>query len=265
MPEAQSPADGDAGAQIPCFLLNLLEISAQIMKPGHTPYILKLILLATLTFAAAEMAGQEHTPYFCNKANTTLEYTRATAGGEIKWYHTMAIKEVNRSTDTTAINYTSYIQNHKHKPYYGKEPAKLSATATNQGVTLNVAESVAAVFRTLFPGNTRITSTGGESALPSNITPGDTLPNVYSSVKALGMTMKITVTQRQVLRFETITTPAGTYDCIVIREKKVEKGMGRNRHTIADTWYSRGIGMVRHDTYNLYLELQTSEILTAIH
>ena len=77
--------------------------------------------------------------------------------------------------------------------------------------------------------------------------------------------MKITVTQRQVLRFETIQTPAGTYHCAVIRETKLEKGMGRNRHTIADTWYSKGVGMVRHDTYNLELELQTSEILTGIH
>ena len=225
---------------------------------------LKVFLLAVLIFSAAEMAGQENAPYFCNKANTTLEYTRTTAEGEIKWYHTMAIKEANNNGDTTAVNYTSYIENHKHKPYYGKQPAELSAFITGQGVTLNVAESVAAVFRTLFPHNTKITSTGGESALPSNMAPGDTLPDVYASVKLLGMTMKITVTQRQALRFETIQTPAGTYHCIVIREQKLEKGMGRNRHTIADTWYSKGIGMIRHDTYNLKMDLLTSEILTGI-
>ena len=235
------------------------------MKISYSIHILKVLLLTILSLSSTEMAAQENTPYFCNKANTTLEYTRTTAGGEIKWYHTMAIKEVCRNTETTAINYTSYIQNRKHKPYYGKEPAELSATVTKQRVTLNVAESVAAVFRTLFPDNTRISSTGGESALPTNMAPGDTLPDVYASVKVLGMTMKITVTDRQVLRHETIQTPAGTYHCIVIREKKVEKGMGRNRHTIADTWYSKGTGMVRHDTYNLQLELQTSEILTTIH
>ncbi len=235
------------------------------MKISYSIHILKVLLLTILSLSSTEMAAQENTPYFCNKANTTLEYTRTTAGGEIKWYHTMTIKEVSNNTDTTAINYTSYIQNRKHKPYYGKEPAELSATVIKQGVILNVAESVAAVFRTLFPGNTRISSTGGESALPTNMAPGDTLPDVYASVKVLGMTMKITVTERQALRFETITTPAGTYHCIVIREKKVEKGMGRNRHTIADTWYSKGTGMVRHDTYNLQLELQTSEILTTIH
>ena len=49
-----------------------------------------------------------------------------------------------------------------------------------------------------------------------------------------------------------------------MRERKVEKGMGRNRHTVADTWYARGIGMVRHDTYSPELELQTSERLVSI-
>lgn len=234
------------------------------MKTSLRHSILRALLLAMLTLAAAEMAGQENAPYFCYKANTTLEYTRTTAEGEVKWYHTMAIKEAHTNGDSTIVNYTSYIENNKHKPYYGKQPAKLIATITKQGTTLNIAESVAALFRTLFPGNTRITSTGGESTLPSNMVPGNTLPDIHSSVKALGMTLKITVTQRQVLRSETITTPAGTYNCTVIRETKLEKGMGRNRHTIADTWYSKGIGMVRHDTYNLNLELQTSEILTSI-
>ena len=227
-------------------------------------FTLKALLATILTFAAAQMAGQETAPYFCNKANTVLEYTRTNTDGSIKWYHTMAIKQMVGGKNGTTANYTSYIQTPKHKPYYGKSPAELTATITNNGVTLNVAESVAAIFRTIFPDNIKITSTGGESTLPSNITPGDTLPNVNASVKVLGMTMVITVTERQVLRHETIHTPAGTYHCIVIREKKLEKGMGRNRHTIADTWYARGLGMVRHDTYNLNLQLQTSEILTAI-
>ena len=235
------------------------------MKQNLRLCTLRALLATILTLTIAEMAAQQTAPYFCNKPGTVLEYTRTTPDGEIKWYHTMTIKDVTKGGDTTAINYTSYIQNHKHKPYYGKEPAQLTATITNQRVTLNVAESVAAIFRTLFPGNTRITSTGGESSLPTNMAPGDTLPNVNASVKVLGMTMKITVTDRQVLRHETIQTPAGTYHCIVIRETKLEKGMGRNRHTIADTWYAQGLGMIRHDTYNLNLELQTSEILTSIH
>lgn len=223
-----------------------------------------LSILAILVSVAADLMGQEPAPYFCNVADTVLEYIRTTSEGDVKWYHTMRIGTVNETGNRAQIDYTSHILNHKHKPYYGDEPAELSASITNGMVTLDVAESVAAVFRTMLPSGARITSSGGESSLPSDMVPGDVLPDVYASVKALGLTMKITVTERNVLRNETLSTPAGTFDCVVIRERKVEKGMGRNRHTIADTWYSRGVGMVRHDTYSPELELQTSEVLTVI-
>ena len=223
-----------------------------------------IFILALLISAAADLMGQETAPYFCNKAETILEYTRTTAEGDVKWYHTMAIGETWQKGDTTFIDYTSHILNHKRKPYYGDEPAQLQACIIKDAVTLDVAESVAAVFRTMLPSGARITSSGGESSLPSDMAPGDVLPDVHASVKALGLTMKITVTERQVLRQETISTPAGTFDCVVVRERKVEKGMGRNRHTVADTWYARGIGMVRHDTYSPELELQTSEKLVTV-
>ena len=223
-----------------------------------------LYILTIFVSAAVDMMGQNEVPYFCNTADTVLEYTRTTAEGDVKWYHTMTIGDVRQAGDTTLIDYTSYILNHKRKPYYGDEPAQLQAVVDDGTVTLDVAESVAAVFRTLLPSGAKITSAGGESSLPSNMAPGDVLPDVQASVKALGLTMKITVTERKALRYETITTPAGTFDCIVVRERKVEKGMGRNRHTVADTWYARGIGMVRHDTYSPELELQTSEKLVSI-
>ena len=223
-----------------------------------------IFILAIFVSAAADMMGQEKAPYFCNKSETVLEYTRTTAEGDVKWYHTMTIGQVRQVGDTTLIDYTSYILNHKRKPYYGDEPAELQASINKGTVTIDVAESVAAVFRTLLPSGARITSSGGESSLPSDMTPGDVLPDVQASVKALGLTMKITVTEREVLRFETLSTPAGVFDCVVVRERKVEKGMGRNRHTVADTWYAGGIGMVRHDTYGPDLELQTSEVLVTI-
>ena len=223
-----------------------------------------LYILIILAGAAADMMGQERAPYFCNVEDSVLEYVRITSEGDVKWYHTMRIEDVKQVGGSIAVDYTSHILNHKHKPYYGDEPAQLHAAIDDGTVTLDVAESVAAVFRTLLPSGTKITSAGGESSLPSDLAPGDVLPDVQASVKALGLTMKITVTERKALRYETITTPAGTFDCIVVRERKVEKGMGRNRHTVADTWYARGIGMVRHDTYSPELELQTSERLVSI-
>lgn len=224
-----------------------------------------IILLVLIRIAAISTYGQGALPYFCMEEGATLEYVRRTTDGDIKWYHTMRICNIESSEDGAEVEYTSHILNRRGKGYYGEAPAELSALISEGNVTLNVGESVAAVFRTIFPRNDRISSMGGLSTLPSDMVPGDTLPEAHASVKLLGLTMNIDVTQRGVLRFETIRTPAGEYECVVIRESKVEKGMGRNRHTIADTWYARGVGMIRHDTYNKDMELQTSEVLVSLN
>ena len=67
------------------------------------------------------------------------------------------------------------------------------------------------------------------------------------------------------LRSEVLSTPAGDFDCVVVSEHKVEKGPGRNRVTTALTWYARGTGMVRHDTYDRNMKLETSEVLIGIN
>ena len=250
-----------------CFFMLIQEkflLSQYDMHSGNEFMKRLLYILTILVCSAPQMIGQEKAPYFCNVEDSVLEYVRTTAEGDVKWYHTMRIEDVKQTGESMLIDYTSYILNHKRKPYYGDEPAQLHAAVDDGTVTLDVAESVAAVFRTMLPSGAKITSAGGESSLPSDMAPGNVLPDVHASVKALGLTMKITVTERKVLRHETITTPAGTFDCIVVRERKVEKGMGRNRHTVADTWYARGVGMVRHDTYSPDLELQTSEKLVAV-
>jgi hypothetical protein len=220
-----------------------------------------IIVVALFLIATLNGFAQSAEPYFCTRENSVLKYIRKDTKGAVKWYHTMSIG----TQDGDTLDYTSFIENHKRKPYYGDTPAQLDAIIREGEVTLNVAESVAAVFRTIFPKNTKITTTGGESALPCDMAPGDTLPDVYASVKALGMKMKIEVTDRRVLRYETISTPAGDFDCIVVRETKLEKGMGRNRHTTADTWYARGVGMVRHDTHDTDMNLLTCEILTEFY
>ena len=78
------------------------------------------------------------------------------------------------------------------------------------------------------------------------------------------MKYRVKVTDRKVLRYETISTPAGTFDCIVISEHKVEKAPVYKRETTALSWYSDGVGYVRHDTYNKNMHLETSEQLYSI-
>ena len=66
------------------------------------------------------------------------------------------------------------------------------------------------------------------------------------------------------MRKETITVPAGTFDCIVIKEHKLEKAPLYKRERITYTWYSLGMGMVRHDTFFLSGAQECSEKLVSI-
>ena len=110
-----------------------------------------LYILTILVCSTPQMMGQEKTPYFCNVEDSVLEYVRITSEGDVKWYHTMRIEDVKQVGGSIAVDYTSHILNHKHKPYYGDEPAQLHAAIDDGTVILDVAESVAAVFRTLLP------------------------------------------------------------------------------------------------------------------
>ena len=66
------------------------------------------------------------------------------------------------------------------------------------------------------------------------------------------------------MRRETITVPAGTFDCVVVKEHKVERAPLFKRDRITYTWYALGIGLVRHDTLFTDGRRECSEQLTRI-
>ena len=215
------------------------------------------ILLAIFLCTTAAWAQE---PYFCTRQGARLSYLRTNVDdGSVHWRHVMTIGKVSGGD----VSYTSSFSKPGGGAMYGG-PISLSARVKDGGdVEMDIAQSVAAVFANVI-GAKNAHSTGGITILPADMKPGDTLPDARAEVSAGIAKMTVTVTERKVLRKETLTTPAGTFDCIVVQEHKVEKGTMRNRVTTAQTWYARGIGMVRHDTYDKNMVLDTSEVLQKI-
>lgn len=225
-------------------------------------YKMKLkILVFVFIFCALELNAQE--PYFCTKVGTVLEYTRRYTDGEIKWYHKMKILEVTNDSGTGEIVCTAEIKDIKGKSKM-RGPVEVVAMLTDGSVGVNPGSVMANAIQGLVGGMFKVTSSGDYTILPLHMKVGDRLPDAFCSVKAMGMTMKISVTKRKVISEEMLTTPVGTFDCVVVQEHKVEKGMTRNRVTTAKTWYSRDMGMIRHDTYDQDGKLETIEELTSI-
>jgi hypothetical protein len=63
------------------------------------------------------------------------------------------------------------------------------------------------------------------------------------------MTMKIALTDRKIEAKEDLTTPAGTFKCLVVSQKMSTKMIMKIENTSKE-WYAEEIGMVRSESYN---------------
>ena len=204
-------------------------------------------------------------PYFCTGEGCVLRYVRRYAdSGKVRWRQTLRIEEVSPAEEGSMdVLYTSDIKEDNGKQMYGGPISLRTRVLPSGDIEMNMGETACAIFRNIFP-RARNSFTGGEALLPSDAKPGDTHPDVHSIVRTLlGATYHIDITEREVVGQERLSTPAGDFECLVTKEHKSEKGPGRNRVTTSYTWYARGVGMIRHDTY-IKGKLDTSEVLESI-
>lgn len=219
--------------------------------------------LASLSILLFSVPAFSSEPYFCDKPGTRLEYERHYVdSGKLKWRHLMEIGQSTYSQTANVLEYSSTFTKASGALMYGG-PVELLAKTGDSYVELDLAASIASVFRN-YVGSKALSYEPCLSRLSSQMKPGDVLEDARFELFVLGFRYSVAVTERLVLKQESIKTPAGEFDCMVVREHKVEKGPGRNRETTALTWYAKSVGMVRHDTYDKNGKLETSELLVSI-
>jgi len=103
--------------------------------------------------------------------------------------------------------------------------------------------------------------------IPNNLSAGQELPDASMlMVVNMGISLKFTVdiTNRKVIAEETITTPAGTFDCYVIGYTLNSK-MGIKFSGSSKEWISEGVGVVKQESYSKKGKLTSSSELTAFN
>lgn len=103
-------------------------------------------------------------------------------------------------------------------------------------------------------GNMEMSIKGEALALPSKLSIGQTLPDANAEIKASTggvtiMTLRFDITDRKVEAKETLTTPAGKFECFKIVYNLTVKTIGV-RTVPAAAWYSPNVGMVKTETYD---------------
>ena len=228
-------------------------------------YFLSVLLLSVLScgIIRAEVPISKK-GYFCAKQGAVLHYERYAPDGKHWWNQDTKIDSTALGEDGTMnVSFTSTI-----KSFDVKSPIKGSVSSKaflrkDGTVEINIAEAAATVAKNRYSAF-RFKASGGMSSLSPNVKPGDTLEEIHGKVECAGMKLSIDYTERKVLRKEKITVPAGTFDCIVVQERKVEKAPLIKRDNITLTWYCLGYGFVRHDSLLPDGSLESSELLVSI-
>ena len=110
-----------------------------------------------------------------------------------------------------------------------------------------------------------LTVEGDNLEVPSTLSVGQSLKDASIHVNAtdapIPMKMQVSITDRKVVGQETITTPAGTFECYKLTSKMYIKTIvGLNFSTIE--WIAPKVGMVRSESYNKGGKLMGYNILT---
>jgi len=221
------------------------------------------LILALLTLLVSPAASAAEA-YFCTTPGAVLRYERRAAGsGELWWRHSETIGSVRAENGVTTIDVTSLIVSENGKAPV-KEPVRSKVRVLADGsVEIDVARAAEEAARQRFSAFD-FTSSGGSSILPADLKPGDVLKEIHAVVSWSALKLTIDYDGRKVLRRERITVPAGTFDCIVVREHKLEKAPLHRRERVTLTWYAPGYGMIRHDTLFTDGRTETSEVLVSI-
>lgn len=105
---------------------------------------------------------------------------------------------------------------------------------------------------------------GEEIIIPTDIEAGMTLPDaemVMQTTGAVKLKATLNITNRKVEKKETITVPAGTYECFLISSDQQLKMMVNSENTLKK-WINPEVGLVRLEVYNKKGKLISTQELT---
>jgi hypothetical protein len=246
----------------------------------------KLSLIIVCLLAASGLFAQDCSHYLYLQNNKTIEMTGYNKKNEVASKSVSKISDVKTSGGVTSANAATEL--------YDKNGKLIGTSNTNyscNGGVISMQMHINTNQHAKHPGDTvsgadmniHVSHDGdGSEQYPSDMKVGDHLKDYTSQIMVgNGAIATVKVTDRKVLAKESVTTPAGTWDCFKISYKSsvsTELG-GSNTSTNKDTtdkvasflnklklrmpnvnneatiWFAPDFGMVKMETKNNRMEL----------
>lgn len=223
------------------------------------------VLIAAFVISSTGLFAQDCNTYYRFIENATYEYGYFDKKGKPEGRDVHKVTNLNTAADgtLTAELQSKFIPEKKSAEVFETNSViKCKDGIIQMDLSMNMA-SMMSQYQ-----NMDITLEGTPLELPYDLKVGQTLPDATTKIKT-GMngmnlmSVTMSVTDRKVEAKETITTAAGTYECLKISQTMSMKTiMSKTFHTV--DYFAEGVGLIRSETYNKKGKLESTRDLLSL-
>jgi hypothetical protein len=223
-----------------------------------------LLLVLFFLIGILSLTAQDNcSKFYPMTEGVAMEYTNYNKKGKVEGISSYTVTNSDTDGNTTNATMAINLKDEKGKDIYSTD-YKLSCTGNM--VTLDYESLLPSDMMNQY-GDMDIEISGNDIEIPNDLSVGQNLAdaNVTMKISMSGINMKIAVDmlKRKVEKKESVTTPAGTYDCYVLYSENQSKVMMANQVYPSRVWLAEGVGMVKQETYKKNGDLMSSTMLTA--
>lgn len=218
------------------------------MNTMKTPLLITLFCFFTMNITFAQESCSKFYPL---EEGSSFEYTSYDKKGKTDGSVNYTITDVRQEGSAAAATFDMKYKDKKGKDVF---ESSYSFSCENGLVTVD--------YKSLFPSQMmqqysemglEMDISGTDIELPNDLSVGQQLndANVAIAMSMSGINMNVSVdqTNRKVEKKESVTTPAGTFDCYLITENSTTKTMGATIKMKSKLWLAEGVGMIKQESY----------------
>ncbi|MDO1512128.1 hypothetical protein Q2T41_05605 [Maribacter confluentis] len=226
----------------------------------------KAILFLVLLLSITTMIAQDNcSKFYPMTEGVAMEYTNYNKKGKVENVSSFKVVNVSNTGGTTNATMAINLKDNKGKDIYDTD---YNLSCTGNMVTLDY-ESLLPTEMMQQYGDMDIEISGKDIEIPNDLSVGQNLNDANVTMKismsGINMNMAVDMTNRKVEKKESVTTPAGTYECFVLYSENRSKMMMANQVYPSRVWLSEGVGMVKQETYKKNGDLMSSTMLTSFN
>ncbi|WP_339651417.1 hypothetical protein [uncultured Maribacter sp.] len=224
----------------------------------------KSLLVLFFIIGIISLTAQDNcSKFYPMTEGVSMEYTNYNKKGKVEGISSYQITETNTEGNTTNATMAIILKDEKGKEIYNTD-YKLSCTGNM--VTLDYESLLSSDMMKQY-GEMDIEISGNDIEIPNDLSVGQNLNDANVTMKigmgGINMNIAVDMLNRKVEKKESVTTPAGTYDCYIVYSENQSKMMMANQVYPSRVWLAEGVGMVKQETYKKNGDLMSSTILTA--